>query len=313
MSKVFLVHGEEPFLIYEKIKELLPKEQNDFNVERYDMRETDIADVLLSANQISFLDTGEKIILLNDCYFLSSEKGSNLTAKEEEMLLEYINDPGAPSTLILKGGKIDKRKKLVKALQKVAIEHEMKPIAYPQTWITKHAKTMNLKLDKQAADKMFSDLGSDLFLLHNELCKVATYYDGTTTITAEMLEPILTKTLEQDIFILLNSIVEGNPNAITLLQDLLQSGNDPIQITLVLSSLMQTLELIKIAEIQGLKSRDLLPKMQPYAIQKNEEKASQFSLAQITQKIKELGELELKMKRGEVEKVTALETMILKW
>jgi len=308
MSNVILIHGEEPLLCDEFTKSIMP--DNSMSVEKYDMREESIIDVLMDAAQGSLFGSDDKVVILNDCYFLGSEKA--LSDKEMEYVTEFINNRENTTTIVFRYPKIDKRKKLVKALLKNAKVFEGKRIKSPQNWITKRAEGYGLRLNNIAVDKMVVELGTDLYLLDNELKKINNRYPSEKMITAEMLNDVLSRTLESDIFKLLDRIMYRRVSAIDLLADLLMTGNEPIHVLLLIARQLRMIEQVKITEITGQPVQQYLD-VHPYALQKAKEQAEEYTLSDIQSKMEQVAELDLKMKRGQVDKVIALETLILKW
>lgn len=308
MSKVILIHGEESLLCDEYIKSLLPN--NLMSVEKYDMKEESIIEVLMDASQGSLFGDDEKIVILNDCYFLGSEKA--LSDKEMEYVTEFINNKENTTTIVFRYPKLDKRKKLVKTLLKSAEVFEGKPIKSPQNWINKRAKAYGVHLNNNAVDKMVVELGIDLYLLDNELKKIQNRYPTEKMITADMLSDVLSRTLESDVFKLLDRIMYRQLSAVDLLADLLMTGNEPIHILLLIARQLRMVEQLKLSEITGHPVQEYL-NVHPYALQKAKEQAEEYTLSDIQSKMEQIADLDLKMKRGQVDKVIALETLILKW
>lgn len=309
MSRIILIHGEEPLLCDEYTKSLMPEDP--MSVEKYDMREASIIDVLMDASQSSLFDNDERMIILSDCYFLGSER--TLNDKEMEFVTEFINNKENTTTVVFRFAKLDKRKKLVKTILKSAEVFEGKPIKHPQNWLNKRAKGYGLNLDNNAIDKMVIELGTDLYLLDNELIKIQNRYPCEKIITADMLNDVLSRTLESDVFKLLDRIMYRQQSAIDLLSDLLRTGNEPIQILLLIAKQLRMIEQIKIAEITGHPVKHFLTSIHPYALQIAQKQSEEYTLSDIQTKMEQVADLDLKMKRGQVDKVIALETLLLKW
>lgn len=300
-----IAHGEEPFLIMEKVRSWIP---NDVSVEKHDMREVAMSDVIMAANTQDLFSEGVKVIICDDCYFLGSEK--KLKDDEEALLTEYISNPSPSTLLIFKAGKLDKRKKFVKTLLKIADCYEAKPNKYPQKWLIDRAKQYGKNLSKDAAEYITVRLGTDLFLLDSELQKICVRYLNESKIEVNMLDEVLSRTLENNVFKLIDEVVGKNPAAIETLSDLMQNGNEPVQILLLIARQMRIIQQVLLSKETGL---PLQLAIQPYAIQKAKEQAPKYKLDEVMNKVAELAILDLQMKRGEVDKVIALETLILKW
>lgn len=304
MAKVYFVHGDEPLLCDEYVMSILPA---DSEVSRYDMRETNVGDLIMDASQVSLFGGENKTLILNNCYFLGSEKA--LSDKDNARLIEFMNSEDQ-TILIFRYPKPDKRKKLYKELMKIATVFEGAPKSYPEKWLIDRAKKYNLKLSKAAASKMVLELGTSLYLLDSELMKVSNRYPNVPEITDDMLSDILSRTLESNVFKLIEQIMYREADSIDLLQDLLTTGNDEISVLTLIARQLRMMEQVKIALVT---KQPNLMKEHHYAIQKAGEQASNYRLEQIQSMLSEVAELDLKFKRGQVDKTIALETLILSW
>ncbi|MBQ0140097.1 MAG: DNA polymerase III subunit delta [Kurthia sp.] len=304
MAKVYFVHGDEPLLCDEYVTSILPANSE---INRYDMRETDVGDIIMDASQVSLFGGENKTLILNNCYFLGSEKA--LSDKDNARLIEFMNSEDQ-TVLIFRYPKPDKRKKLYKELMKTATIFEGATKTYPEKWLIDRAKKYNMKLTDPAASKMVLELGTSLYLLDSELIKVSNRYPNAPKITDNMLSDILSRTLESNVFKLIEKIMYRKPDSIDLLQDLLTTGNDEVSILILIARQLRMMEQVKIAQV----TKQPNPmKEHHYAIQKAGEQASNYRLEQIQSMLSEVAELDLKFKRGQVDKTIALETLILSW
>jgi DNA polymerase III subunit delta len=306
MVLLHVIHGEEQLLCDEYARSLYPLDME--GVCKFDMRETSIQDIELEATQVSLFGPENKTIVLSDCYFLGTEKA--LPEKELDILSKLIADTQNQTTLIFRINKLDKRKKLVKELLKKAQVFEGSPIKYPQKWLKSRAEGYELKFNSSAVEKMIAFLGNDLYLLDSELKKVKNRYPNEAEITDTMLEDVLSKTLESNVFKLIDEALNGRVNAINILQDLLISGSNEIEILLLLARQLRIIEQVKIAYIT---KKPHSMSVAPFVIQIAQEQGDPYELEEIQNMLNSVIDLDLKMKRGQVDKTIALESLILSW
>ncbi|MER2007998.1 MAG: DNA polymerase III subunit delta [Psychrobacillus sp.] len=296
--KVYLVHGEEQFLLDEYIKGIKPAEAE--SIEKYDVRDMDMEEIIFNCSQGSLFSFGEKFIILNDVYFLRTEKAPD---KSLEALQNFLQS-NAEMTVILKCPfKLDKRKKIVKTLLKEAICFEGKPMYNTISWINKRAAMKGLNLTSVAIKKI-SGSYSDLYMIENELIKYKNYF-GQSSIDAAALENIMAPTLENDIFKLIDSVVDRSYKAIEQLGEIILNGNDEIKINLLISRQLRLIEQV----LLGNKSIEV----HSFVLSKAREQAEAFTVSEVASMQVEVTKLDIAMKRGEVDKANALETMILGW
>lgn len=311
-NQLHLLYGNEPFLIQEKKNELL-KSLEGASVSIYDMRESEIQSAIDEARTLD-LFADKKILILKDCYFLTGEQAKSKLEHNMDSLLAYINKQN-PSTSILflvNNEKLDKRKKVVKELVKASKTHEAKPLRNVQSWLQTRAKLEGKQLTPLAATFMQQQLGTDLFLLDNELKKLSVAYPDTEELDVSHLEEILSRSLENDVFKLIDRIANRQASSLEIIHDLYQLGEDPIKILLLIARQFRIMHQVKAVAMEGKRPRDVI-KMNPYVLSIAEEQAEMYSIEEIHARLAECAELDVAMKRGQVEKGIALETTILSW
>lgn len=311
-NQIYLLYGNEPFLIQEKKTELL-SEVNQLSVSVIDMRESTIQSAIEDARTMD-LFSEHKTLVIKDCYFLTGEQSKAKIEHAPEEVIEYLKNPNPSTTLIflVAGEKLDKRKKVVKEILKHAETFEAKPLRHVQGWLEKRANKEGKTLTKEAAVYMEQQLGTDLFLLDSELTKLSLSYPKESILDIAHLEPVLSRSLESDVFKVIDRIAKRQPSALELIDDLFRLGEDPIKILLLIARQFRIMHQIKAIQEMGEQPNKVL-RMSPFILQMAEEQAGLYSMAQIQQRLTECGELDVAMKRGQVEKHIALETLLVKW
>lgn len=306
-----LLYGEEAYLLNEE-KNRIIQEVNPFSVSVLDMRETPLGVAIEEARTIDLFGDNKTIILQN-CVFLTGDKPGKIE-HDIELLIQYLAAPNPSTTMVfmVSNAKLDKRKKVVKSLQKEAKSFEAKPLRNVHSFIQKIVKGHSKNISNDACIYVQQRLGINLFLLQNELDKVCLAYMHESIIEISMLENILSRTLEDDVFKLIERIVQKQPSSLEIVDDLFRLGQEPIAVVLLMARQFRILHQVKVLQDRGEKPSSVL-KIHPYALQIAEEQAEIYTLEELQAKLETLAIIDLQMKRGEVDKVIALETLILKW
>ncbi|WP_338657024.1 DNA polymerase III subunit delta (plasmid) [Sporosarcina psychrophila] len=309
---IHLLYGAEAFLLNEKRHDLI-KDVGAFSISRLDMRETTLQTAMEDARTLDLFGD-VKTLILQDCYFLTGEVPRKKIDHDLNSLIQYLSNPNPQTILIMmvQNEKLDKRKKVVKEVLKVAKVFEAKPMHYVQGWIKDRFKEEGKTVSNQAADLMTQQLGTDLFLLNSEIQKVSILYADNIKIEEEMLIGVLSRTLESDVFKLIDRIVRKEPSTLEILEDLYRLGEDPIKILLLIARQFRIIHQVKAIQEIGKKPSSVM-KIHPYVLQIAEEQAESYSLTEVQERLQTIADLDVAMKRGAVDKVIALDTMILKW
>ena len=186
-SPVYLLMGDESFYI-DKISDyiastVLTEEERGFDqVVIYCTRETDVMNII---------STAKRYPMMSKYLVLIVKEAQNLLMLDE--LTNYIVNPLMSTILVIcyKNGMVDKRKKIVSAVQKTGVLFESQKLKDSMLpgFITEYLKTKQLSIDNKARMMMADNIVTDLNRMASELDKlVVAMPKGEECITAELVE-----------------------------------------------------------------------------------------------------------------------------
>jgi DNA polymerase-3 subunit delta len=317
-APVYLLYGTESFLAEEFLalarREMVDPANADLNIGVYDCTEVALSDILQDAETFPFM-AEHRLVIARQAYFLTGAKPTVKVEADPDMLLSYLENPPSYTSLILhvEADKLDERKKLVKALQQKARVIPFQPLRDGDlyAWIERRAETYGARIDRPQAMKLAERVGSDLRLLDKELEKMALYV-GTeaAVITDEVIDLLSSRTLEQDVFALIEQVVAGRlEQAFRTLYDCLKTGEEPIKLLALLARQFRLLLQVKQWAPRGYTQQQLsgMLKVHPYAVKKAAEQARHFTEASLRRLLALLAEEDFRMKSGQVDKRLAVE------
>ncbi|MGB5025848.1 MAG: DNA polymerase III subunit delta [Saprospiraceae bacterium] len=296
LKPVYLVNSEELYFMDKLINwvtnNLLPKDQQDFNLASLYGKETNIINVLDLAREFPFL--GErKIILVRDAQDI----------KDWDLLTAYLKKPN-PSTILfaLFTKKPDGRASWVKFAKDTGYWHEWKSLSDYQlpAFLIELSKDMQLKFEEQALALLLEYVGNDLSTLANELEKLKLNVAKGTTIGKLEIEKYIGVSKEFNVFELQKSLnVKDHTKSFRIFHNLaIHSKSNPIIATI--ASLFNHFNRIWLTKLNFNKSDDELSKLLklPFKnfVKDYKEAASKYSLTQIEEVIDFLNEYDLKSK-----------------
>lgn len=184
---IYLLMGEESYYI-DRISEfiadnVLPEAERDFNQQIiYCTRETQVGDVINSARRYPMMAERQVIIV---------KEAQNLLKIDE--LAVYAQNPMQTTILVIcyKNGSLDRRKKLVPAVERVGVVYESKKMkdSLIPGFITEYLKRKQVTIAQGAQQMLVESIGSDLNRMAGELDKlVIALPAGFSQITAELVE-----------------------------------------------------------------------------------------------------------------------------
>lgn len=186
IKPIYFLMGEEPYYI-DKISEfiednLLTEDEKGFNQMVLYGRDTSVEEIISHSKRYPMM-AERQVIVVKEAQDLS---------RSIEKLESYAENPQPTTTLVLcyKYKKIDKRKKLYKAVAKSGVIFESKRLYENQvgSWIQKTLKSRDYNISPKAAQMLVEFLGIDLSKIDNELQKLQLITPPGTLITPELIE-----------------------------------------------------------------------------------------------------------------------------
>jgi DNA polymerase-3 subunit delta len=318
---IYVCYGTEKYLQQEFIQHIIDKlvepEQRSFAVIRYDLMETSLDTVLDDAETLPFL-AEKKIVIAKNALFFTGAKESTKLEHRIERLLEYMKSPVGYAVIVfvVDADKLDERKKIVKALKDSQGAIPFLPLSVEDLtrWIIRRAEKWGVTFAEGAVDQFILYTGAQLQLITAELEKLSLFVGPNGCITSELIGQLVARSVEQNVFILMDEIVKQRlDNALSILHDLLKQREEPIKIILLIARQFRMMLQIKELEHQGYSQQQIAGQIgaHPYAVKLASEQGRSYTLAKLSGLLSRLGELDYRMKSGKVDKALGLELFIL--
>ena len=320
-APLYVLYGSEEFIIKETISKIvenaLEDDEAEFNIATFDLEETPLSFALEEAETFPFI--GErKLIILHNPVFLTAEKTKEKVEHNIEQLLSYLENPSPFSIVVFVAPyeKLDERKKITKQLKKYAMVVEASKLKEQELerWVSEQAAFQGVGIEREAVSELLSTVGQNLMLLANEISKMALYAYEEKMITVETVSQLAVKSLEQNIFTLIDFIMNRrSAEAIELLQSLLRQNEEPIKILALMASQIRIMYVSKGLAKEGYGQQKIAShlKIHPYRVKLALEKAQYFQEQELMTMLNNIAEADYKMKTGQMDKVLLLELIIL--
>ncbi len=186
IKPIYFLMGEEAYYI-DKISDyiednILDESEKGFNQMVLYGRDVSIEDIVSNAKRYPMM-AERQVVIVKEAQDLS---------RTIEKLADYANNPQPTTVLVVnyKYKKIDKRKALYKAIQKVGVIYESKKLYDNQVpdWIRRVLSGQGYAITPKAAQMLVEFLGTDLSKIENELNKLKIVLPKGTQITPEAIE-----------------------------------------------------------------------------------------------------------------------------
>jgi DNA polymerase III subunit delta len=320
VDSVYLLYGTEAFLINETkqllVDNVLDEEEKDFNFSVYDLEETPIEAALEDAETFPFM--GEKrLVILQNPMFLTSEKSKGKIEHNLAKLEDYLSQPAPYSIVVFSAPyeKLDERKKITKELKRKATVVEAQKLNEQEikSWVKERAEMHGAVIENDAIELLLALAGTNLFMLTSEIDKLALYAGDNQPITKDIVDRLTARSLEQNIFSLVDKVVHRNVEAaLRIYYDLLKQNEEPIKILAVITGQFRLIYQVKELARKGYGQQQIAGtlKIHPFRVKLAAGQAGAFSDEELTRIMKLLADADYQMKTGGMKKEMLIEMIL---
>jgi DNA polymerase III subunit delta len=178
----------EKSAVASEFAEMVEEDLRAFNVERVYGGETKVDEVIDAARTLPMMAPRRVIVIAEAEKLLMPKRESKASEAEQERLEAFIKDPPAHATVVFVCGPLDRRRRVIQLLLKVAhlvdcgtIETE----ADAQRWVKARAAREKVTLEPAAVNELVARAGLDVARLRAGFDRLTLYAMGQAAITAD--------------------------------------------------------------------------------------------------------------------------------
>ncbi|MDD6879480.1 MAG: DNA polymerase III subunit delta [bacterium] len=295
--KNYLILSDDLITINDTIKNIIKmQELENADLIKYDLSETYLEKLIEELNTYG-LFTSSKVVVAFSPIFLTGDKKRGEIIQNEDLLIEYINNPNPNNLLIIVSDKLDERKKINKLIRKefnviernISINDKIK------------ANLEDYIMDNKTISYFVNYLNNDNIRILNELEKLKLYKYPDKHIDKEDIDKICIRELDEDVFTLLNAITSKNrKKAFEIYKNLLNRGEEVTKITILVADHFRLLYKTRILLNEGYSS-DIITSMfniHPYRVKLAIETCHRYSDEKLLSYLNKLGQIDINIKTG---------------
>ncbi|TYC47798.1 DNA polymerase III subunit delta [Weissella muntiaci] len=236
-APIYLIQGTDQYLLDQArmmFTNLIDPADQTLNLGQFDLSETPLSAALDDARAVPFF--GEfRVVILDNAYFLTGENSKNKIEHNPDEMLEYLQHPEPQTILVIFApySKLDSRKKVVKQLKERTeylafgdlTERDIQKMIYSRL------EKENFKIEKDALEELIRLTNMSLTQIMSELDKLSLYAADSKVIDLTAVEALVTRTLSENIFNLIENLLAGSlTKAVQLYHELVLSGEEPLRL-----------------------------------------------------------------------------------
>ena len=308
MLNNYLIESEDYLSREEKVKEIIKTTKfDDTLINRYDVSEVSIENALEDLCTYGLFST-KKIVIIDNFDKINYEEDANLI----KSLFKYLEQDVKDNLLIITGTKFDDRKKIIKDLKKKTnyIKIDIDPINF----IKDNLK--DYKLEYGVVNLINLNTAGDISRIYNECMKLKDYKYKDKYISKDDVKILGIKKFDNETGIIFDFVKElalkNKKEALLLYQELLNYQVEPLSIIGLLASQFRIIYQVKVLEEKGYKNDEIaeMLKEKPYRITKTRELSRYYSKNEILKIIRQIHEIDYRLKTSDVDGKKLIELFI---
>lgn len=329
VKPVYLFYGEEVYMI-DYMTRLV---KNQFIDERFeslnyvllDGESVGLDNIIDACETLPFMGE-KKLVIVKDFPYLErgGAKGEGIAAKDLKTLVRYVQELDSYVCLIftVKGGDVIKSSELYKAIKSAGDVVEFGKLKGMDlnAWVENKFNSFNKVINRSniqyfIQQSFYFDIKSQktLYDLENEINKICNYRTGGREITKEDIDRVMSKSLEMNIFNLLNAISAKNgQEALRLFNELYIANNPALQILHMIVRQLRNMFSYKVLKEKGYSDKEVNSKMglKEFEFKKVAQQSKNFTTDQLERALLHCLETDRSLKTSPMDERLALEILI---
>lgn len=301
MKNNYLLVYDNYYLFQEKLKDIISSTKfENASITNYDLEEEDLYNALLDLDTYSFL-TEQKVIIIKNINLLEDNQ-------DTKHLLKYLDNPNNDNLLILTTTKFNATKKINKELKKQTNYIKL------ETDLNKETKNIlqGYEVESGVITKIIEYSNNNIDIIKSECDKLKQYKFDTKKITKEDVETIVIKHIgesTQIVFDLIKDIaIKDKKRAIIKYEKLKKYNVDDIALIGLLESQLRLMIQIIMFSEKNYTNKDIAATLNihPYRIEKTKELLRYSNKKDVCNMIKNLSNIDYKIKSGQIDNKDAI-------
>lgn len=306
-SKVYLLFGEENYLVRQNRDMLLNELKDEMNFSSYVGETCDVNSICSDITTLPFLAPHRVTLVEDSGYFKKSP---------DERLINTINEQGEENILIFCEKEVDKRLTLYKTVGKVGtiLEFDEPSESMLISWIGMILSEGEMQVQRGVPEYILNAVGNDMSSLKNEATKLHDYCLETKKITVKEAEEICVGSIEDKIFVMCDAIGEGKSNvAVNLYNDLVQLRVPNMKILSLLTRHFNILAQVKLMDSEKKSFAEMakVAGIPPFSVKRYFGQANKFSYDKLLRMVDLCQDMDLAIKQGRLVDRDAVEKIII--
>lgn len=328
LKTVYLFYGEEEYMMDHTLKVLketyISESLETLNYVVIEGEDISFDKILNACETLPFMSE-KKLVIIKDLPLLTGKKNIQTTEPVDgKVLADYLLELACYVVLVftVKDKDIKKSNPVYKSIKKVGDIVEFNRLRGKDlsTWVENRFKLSKRKISKANVNyfikqSFYLDANSEktLYDLENEILKICNYVNLNCEVTKDIIDNVMAKTLEMNIFNLLNEISnKRGANAIRIFNEMYMSNKPALFILHMIIRQLRNMLQYKVIKRKGYSEKEALEKMKlsKFEFNKVADQSRNFTISQLEEAMKHCLRADESIKLSFMDERLAMEILI---
>ena len=307
---IIFLYGQDTFRLKQKLAEIIDEYQkvhkSGLNLKIFDegINFDDLKNEIFSFSMFK----EKKLIILKNIF------DDKIFKEKFISLIKKIKDFHNIILILCQEGEVSLTDPLFKELKKTAKSQEFKKLEglALKNWIKKETEKLGALISPEAVEKLIAFLGNDSWQISNEMKKLITF-KKKKTVQSKDIELLTKPEVENNIFKTIDAIAEKNKKrAAYLIHQHLEKGDSPLYLMAMINSQFRNLLVVTEMIEKNVPYYLIRQKtqMKPFLFEKTWRQSRKFTLRELKNIYWKIFKLDLEIKTGKIDPITALDLLL---
>ena len=318
VSPLYVLYGSEDYVREETIRRIQAalQQKEDVETDGYDLNEVSVQELVMDAETVPFF-SAHRLLIGREATFLTGAKQKQKVEHVLDSILSYATNPASFSTVVLtvRAEKLDERKKIVKTLKSAGEVISCQPpnVENVQKMVYEYIQENQVAISQNTLAYFITLCQGTLTVSMKEAEKLILYTGAGGTITQEICDQLVSKTLDANVFTFLEHVVhQRTGEAFRLLEDLLKQKEEPIRMLALLHNQFRLMAQVRGLEGKGYSEKKMasILSVHPFRVKMARTQGKAFPNQKLKDILQTCANTDVAMKTGTMDKELAFEMLL---
>lgn len=319
IKNLYLFYGSETYLIRDAVsrieRKIIDPAFSSLNYINIEDEAVSYDSIVNSSETLPLMGKRKLVTIRGSGYFKPGKGGSGAGGSMDDLCRYLSSVPDTTVLIFIEGTDVDRRKKIYNCVKKYGAPIEFGPLKGDSLtgWVMEQFGRQRKSINRADVSYLTARVRGTLEDLATEISKLVSYSGAEDKITRRDIDAVIPKSLELNIFQLVDSVTQKKPGrALSILNDLLLDGEpSPVILTMIIRQYRLILK-CRLMLDRGYSTSEIGSKLglKPFIAGNLLRTARCYSVSDAERRLRQCLDADISIKTGRMDQRIAIEMLI---